>query len=134
MPDSKTYASAVAGIGTDLVEVSRIKNMLEKYGDSFLERTYTRAEIDYCRRRANPEIHFAARFAAKEAMAKALGTGFDGSVTLKSLSVENDANGAPIAVLDANAIVKLKEKGAEKMLVSLSHIKDYAQAFAVASK
>lgn len=133
MADSGTDA-AVAGVGTDIVEVSRIKSLLDKYGEDFVKRTFTAAEAAYCRSRANPELHFAARFAAKEAMAKALGTGFDGNITLKSVSIENDPDGAPIAVLDASALSKLKSAGAKKMLVSISHIKDFAQAFAVASK
>ena len=72
--------------------------------------------------------------AAKEAMVKALGTGFRDALTPKSVSVENDGLGAPFAVLGEAARKRLEEIGARKMLVSLSHLKEYAQAFAVATR
>lgn len=61
---------AVVGVGTDIVDVSRISNMIEKYGDSFLKKTFTDSEINYCSAFSDSQLHFAARFAAKEAMAK----------------------------------------------------------------
>lgn len=125
---------AVAGIGTDIADVGRIKALIEKYGNAFLEKTFTDAEIAYCSAKADAPLHFAARFAAKEAMAKALGTGFRDGLTLKSVSVGNDGLGAPFAVLDEAASKRLEEIGAKKMLVSLSHLKEYAQAFAVATR
>ncbi len=125
----------ICGVGIDITDVARIKKMLEKYGDSFLARTFTEAEIQYCKNRAAAEMHFAARFAAKEAMVKALGTGFSADITLKSVSVENDTDtGAPRAVLDEAAQKRMCQLGAKKMLISLTHLKDYAQAIAIASK
>ncbi len=125
----------ICGIGIDITDVARIKNMFEKYGDTFLARTFTEKEIDYCKKHASPEMHFAARFAAKEAMVKALGTGFIGKINLKSISVENDpTTGAPHAILDENAKKIVAQLGAKKMLVSLTHLKDYAQAIAILSK
>ncbi len=125
---------AIVGIGTDITDVERIASLIEKYGDTFLKKTFTDCEIQACKNHANSAQKFAARFAAKEAMAKALGTGFRGDITLKSLSIKNDDLGAPIAVLDCNAQKALEKLGAKKMLVSLTHIKNFAQAFAIASK
>ncbi len=79
-------------------------------------------------------MSYAARFAAKEAMAKALGTGIRSDITLKSLSVENDELGAPHAILDEHAQKRLLEIGASKMLITLTHTKEYAQAIAMAVK
>ena len=79
-------------------------------------------------------MHYAARFAAKEAMAKALGTGFSGGVTPLSLWVENGASGAPSAHLDKVAMNKMKLLGGRKMLISMSHLKDYAIAYAIVAK
>ncbi len=125
---------AIVGIGTDIVDVERIASLIEKYGDTFLKKTFTDSEIDACKNRADSAQKFAARFAAKEAMAKALGTGFRDDITLKSLSIKNDELGAPIAVLDSNAQNALEKLGAKKILVSLTHIKNLAQAFAIATK
>lgn len=134
MPANLQDAGGVAGVGTDIADVARISKMLEQYGDAFLKKTFTDAEIKYCAARPDAALRFAARFAAKEAMAKALGTGLRGEITLKSLSIENDELGAPRAVLDAAARAALAKLGASKMLVSVSHLKEYAIAFAVASR
>lgn len=121
---------AVVGVGTDIVDVSRISNMIEKYGDSFLKKTFTDSEINYCSAFSDSQLHFAARFAAKEAMAKALGTGFRRELSLKGLSLENDSLGMPLAVLDSAAKAALAKIGGKKMSVSISHLKEYAIAFA----
>ena len=123
-----------AGVGIDLTDVARIKALRERHGDAFLERTFCGFEIEYCKKFKDPDIHFAARFAAKEAIVKALGCGFSGDITLKSVGVKNDSNGAPFAVLDEAAKARLSQIGAEKILVSISHLKDYAQAVAIAVK
>ena len=133
--DNNIQDLGVVGVGIDLTDVARIRKLLENYSNSFLERTFTSAEIEYCKRSADPALHFAARFAAKEAMVKALGTGFDGQITLKSVSVENNPQTkAPIAVLDEFATKQMHNLGGEKMLVSLTHLKDYAQAIAIITK
>ena len=128
------FGGNVVGVGVDLTDVARIRSMLEKYPDTFLARTFTDAEIAYCAPRANKAEAFAARFAAKEAVVKALGTGFRGAITPKSIGNENSENGAPCAVLDSAATDALRAIGGEKVLVSLTHLKDYAQAVAVAVK
>jgi holo-[acyl-carrier-protein] synthase len=135
MPDKiDSQNCAVVGVGTDIVDVSRISNMIDKYGDSFLKKTFTDSEINYCSAFSDSQLHFAARFAAKEAMAKALGTGFRGELSLKGLSLENDSLGMPLAVLDSAAKAALAKIGGKKMSVSISHLKEYAIAFAVASR
>ena len=128
------FGGNVVGVGVDLTDVARIRSMLEKYPDTFLARTFTDAEIAYCAPRANKAEAFAARFAAKEAVVKALGTAFRGAITPKSIGIENSENGAPCAVLDSAATDALRAIGGEKVLVSLTHLKDYAQADAVAGK
>ncbi len=123
------------GVGIDITDVARIKKMLDNYGRTFIEHTFTEAEITYCEKFAQPEIHFAARFAAKEAMVKALGTGFSDGISLKSVSVENHPQtSAPIAVLNDVAKERMQSLGAKKMLISITHLKDYAQAIAILSK
>ena len=128
------FGGNVVGVGVDLTDVERIRSMLEKYPDTFLARTFTDAEIAYCAPRANKAEAFAARFAAKEAVVKALGTGFRGAITPKSIGIETADTGAPRAVLDSAATDALRAIGGEKVLVSLTHLKDYAQAVAVAVK
>lgn len=128
------HTTAIVGIGTDLTDVKRIALLIEKYGDSFLTKTFTEKEISDCKNSANSAEKFASRFSAKEAMAKALGTGIRGKITLKSLSVVNDELGKPIAILDENAQARLAEIGAKEMLISLTHLKEYAQAFAIATR
>ncbi len=133
--DIQNNIASVIGVGIDIVDVARIQKLLTNHEGSFLERTFTEVEIQYCKKFANSAQHFAARFAAKEAMVKALGTGFVGNITLKSVSVENNQDtSAPIAVLDNFAKQRMKELGATKMLISLTHLKDYAQAIAILSK
>ena len=78
----------ITGIGIDVIENSRIRDSLERFGDRFLSRIYTEAEKEYCSKCSNPEIHFAARFAAKEAAFKALGTGWGGGGKWKDIEVK----------------------------------------------
>lgn len=120
----------IKGIGIDIVEIDRVKEAVEKYGDSFLEKVFTEKEIKYCRSRKvlkYPEL--AVRFAAKEAYAKALGTGIKGfgrsnhGVHWKDIEVVNNSHGKPL--------FSIKGEISEKAQVSLSHSHDYAVAFVV---
>ena len=122
------------GIGTDLVDVARIASMRERHGDSFLNRVFCDFELEACLGRASADMRLAARFAAKEAVVKALGTGFSGDITMRSVGVRNLESGAPEAVLDAAASARLREIGGTRVLISLSHLKSYAQAVAIAVK
>jgi holo-[acyl-carrier protein] synthase len=119
---------SVIGIGLDLVEVSRIRDLLERHGDRFKERTFTTGEIAYCDKCADPAMHYAARFAAKEAGAKALGTGFSDGVSWKDIEVIRAENGAPALVFHGGAATLAKSKGVATALVSLTHTKDTAAA------
>lgn len=122
------------GVGIDLVDVARIASMRERYGDSFLKRTFLGDEIAYCMKHADPDPLLAARFAAKEAIVKALGTGFTGDISLQSVGVLRSENGCPLAFLDEAAKRRLAALGGSKILISISHLKDYAQAIAIAVK
>lgn len=114
------------GIGIDLVEVPRIRELLEKHGQRFKERTFTAGEIAYCDACAEPAMHYAARFAAKEAVAKALGTGlWAEGVVWTDIEVVREASGKPAIVLHGAA----KQHAAEAIcLVSLTHTRDLAMA------
>jgi holo-[acyl-carrier protein] synthase len=114
------------GIGIDLVEVARIREMLERHGQRFKERTFTAGEIAYCDACADPAMHYAARFAAKEAAAKALGTGlWAEGVVWTDIEVVREASGKPQIVLHGAA----KQHAADaNCLVSLTHTRDLAMA------
>ncbi len=123
---------AILGIGTDLVEVARIRDMLDRHGDRFRSKTFTPDEIAYCDRCADPAIHFAARFAAKEAVAKALGTGlWAEGVDWKHIEVVRGSNGKPSLCLTEGALAQLQKLGGTEALISLSHTSDFAQAHAL---
>lgn len=119
---------AILGIGTDIVEVSRIKRMLDDKRELFLSRVYTAAEVAYCTARARPEQHFAARFAAKEAFLKALGTGWAQGAGFAEVAVDNDAQGRPQLVTSGRAKELLDGLGPSFLWVSLSHTSEYATA------
>ena len=85
----------IKGIGIDIIEVSRIKSMMEKYGDKFFKRILTDNEIDYCKSFPNAELHFAGRFASKEAYSKAIGTGISKDFGWKDIEILNDQRGKP---------------------------------------
>lgn len=122
----------IYGIGIDVVEVDRIEMAIEKQGDLFLNRLFTEAEQEYCRRQKRPGMHFAARFAAKEAVSKALGTGIGGHAGWLEMEVLRVDSGAPKMLFHGNAENFLKAEGIASVEVSLSHARDYAAANAVA--
>ena len=113
--------------GVDLIEISRIAGVLERYGSRFLRRIYTPGEIDYCRGRP-PNL--AARFAAKEAAMKALSTGIRG-VAWKDIEIIRHESGAPSIQLHGRAQSRADRLGVRQMSLSLSHSRDYAIAFVV---
>ena len=134
MGSEPQFSGEVVGVGIDLADVARIRGLLEKYGKSFLSKTFADAEASHCMARANPAEALAARFAAKEAVAKALGTGFSAGVSPKGIAIENAPSGAPLARLDEAAQAAMEQIGGTRVLVSLTHLKDYAQAVAVITK
>ncbi|HEY8420793.1 MAG TPA: holo-ACP synthase [Thermoclostridium sp.] len=118
--------------GVDMVEIKRIKDSIEKYGNSFIEKIFTPGEINYCESRRKQKYQsYAARFSAKEAVSKALGTGIAKGVTLKDIEVRVSDTGKPHIVLYNKAMELYEEMGGVSMDISLAHTKDYATAFAV---
>ncbi len=115
-------------VGLDFVEVARVRVMLEKSGDQFKSRVFTEGEVAYCDSCASPAMHYAARFAAKEAVAKALGTGLAEGVFWREIEVRRDAKGAPTIMLHGGAAVKARELGIYDWRVSLTHTADMAGA------
>ena len=120
----------VAGLGVDIVEIGRMKTILERT-PSFRTHVFSEGERAYCDAKAMPEIHYALRFAAKEAVLKALGTGFAG-VAVTDVEVENDEHGRPHALLHGNAERIAKEQGVVEMHISLSYTHEVGVANAVA--
>ena len=114
--------------GIDLIEIARIEEVVSRHGKHYLERIYTPAELEQCGRRAES---LAGRFAAKEAVAKALGTGI-GHITWKEIEVLGDEQNAPILTLHGLAKQKAKELGLETWSVSISHSQSHSVAFVVA--
>jgi holo-[acyl-carrier protein] synthase len=111
----------VIGIGIDIIQNDRIAHSLERFPERFVSRIYTEGEAAYCRSCANPPIHYAARFAAKEAAFKALGTGWARGVQWKDVEVERLASGQPILHLHGAALGEAKKLGATRFHVSLTH-------------
>ena len=122
------------GIGIDMVEVERIAAAIGRHGEAFLARLFTPAERSYCDTKKNPAIHYAARFAAKEAVAKALGTGIGAQANWLDLEVTHDANGAPRLLLHGLAAAYAATHGIAEIQISLTHTKANAAANAIAIK
>lgn len=116
----------VKGIGIDIIEVTRIKKLMEQYGDKFFQRILTEKEISYCKSFSNPEVHFAGRFASKEAYSKSIGTGISKDFKWKDIEVLNDNRGKPYI----NHTVQ-NEFSHLKFQISISHTKDYGCAVVV---
>ena len=121
----------ILGTGIDLVEVARIASSFEKHGESFLNRILLPDEIAYCLQHRQPAPFLAARFAAKEAISKAFGTGIGAELSLTSVGVLNGHAGEPLVELDDKARALLAKHGASRLLLSLTHTDTLAQAFAV---
>lgn len=123
---------SVFGIGIDVVEVDRIEHMLDAYGDRFIDKVFTPAERAYCEKMSRPALHFAARFSAKEAVAKALGTGIGADLEWLDMEIRRRGSGAPELVLSGAGERHAEANGIVRVLVSLTHARDYAAANAVA--
>ena len=119
------------GLGIDLVDIARMKRILERT-NSFAEKVFSEQERAYCDARANPEAHYATRFAAKEAVVKALGTGFSRGITVRDIEVVRNAKGAPRVVLHGRAAEIAREQGVQSLPISLSFTHDEAVACAMA--
>jgi holo-[acyl-carrier protein] synthase len=119
----------IIGIGTDIIQTARIEKGLESTG--FKERVFSSGEISYCEKRANKFESFAARFAAKEAFFKALGTGWRNGMAFNEVEVINDELGKPSICLLGETFVIVKKRGIKTIHVSLSHVKEMAVAMVI---
>lgn len=118
----------IFGIGVDIVEVARVKKLIADRGDPFLARVFSDEEITYCRGRKDEAVHYAGRFAAKEAFLKAIGTGLPGGISLFNITVVNDCRGKPQLRLTGNALFVLASICSGIVHVSISHTRKYAVA------
>lgn len=121
----------VRGIGVDLVRIPRMRDVIARWDERFLTRVFTDGEIAYCRGRRDPVPHFAARFAAKEAALKALGTGLRFGIRWRELEVKRNRGEAPVLVLSGRSREISRQRGGTRMLLALSHDGDYALAQAM---
>lgn len=123
----------IFGIGTDIIEVERVREAIEKYGHRFLHRIFSETEIAYCRDFNSEQYqHFAARYAAKEAFSKALGTGLGKDCKFTDFCIMNDEKGKPLADISPEMLEKLGREC--RISVSLSHLENYAVAFVTIEK
>ncbi len=122
----------VIGIGTDIIETLRIAQMIERHGELFLGRVYTPFEIEYCSARKAATQHYAGRWAAKEAVLKALGTGWSRGIRWRDIEVRNELGGKPHIVLDGGALEASRRLGIDEILISISHCRSHATAYALA--
>jgi holo-[acyl-carrier protein] synthase len=121
----------VIGLGTDIAEIARVEKSIARFGERFLERVYTAGEIAYCMRKKSSGESFAARFAAKEAGAKALGTGIARGVSWQEIEVRRQPGQRPTLHLMGRAAELAAELGVDRISLSLTHSKDLAMAVVV---
>ena len=121
----------IVGIGTDLVLVSRIEAVLSRQGERFASRILTPPEMERYRSHGQPARYLAKRFAAKEAILKALGTGLAKGMSWQDMQIDNDEHGAPHVVLAGAELARLQQGGGGRMLLSLSDEREQALAFVV---
>jgi holo-[acyl-carrier protein] synthase len=122
---------SVLGIGVDLVECARIQHSLERFGDRFLHRVFTDGEIEYSNSMKFPARHLAARFAAKEAVSKAFGTGIGKAMGWRDIDVRKKPSGEPYLVLLGDAEKLAQSRGVTSALITLSHTDNHAMAVVV---
>ena len=123
--------AVIVGLGIDMVEVERIHSSWQKFGERFLNRILLRPEIEYCLSHKNPAPHIAARFAAKEAVSKAFGTGIGSHLGWHDVEVFRKPSGEPTIVLHEKALVLMQERGGCAIFLSLTHTGAHAAAVAV---
>ena len=121
----------IVGTGIDLVEIERIQQSVERYGERFLRRVYTAAEQAYCLRKRNSAESLAARFAAKEAAAKALGTGINQGVTWLEIEVVREPGGRPTIAFRGRALEFATRLGVRSAALSITHTRGLAMASVV---
>jgi holo-[acyl-carrier protein] synthase len=124
----------VIGIGVDMVDVDRVKTIMERRGDRFVQRAFTEAESAYCSRCQCPERRYAARFAAKEAVMKALGRGWFQGMPFREIEVTRDPTGRPGVRLSGQTADLASKLGASSIHLSITHEQRSAVAFVVIEK
>lgn len=118
----------IAGIGNDIIEIERIRESLSEFGDKFYDRILTPREQEYCKSMNDPVIRLAGRYAAKEAIAKALGTGIGKLLSWLDMEIVNDAAGKPEVLLSPEASIR---HGHPLIFITISHERTYATAVAI---
>jgi holo-[acyl-carrier protein] synthase len=119
---------SVIGIGIDLVECARIQHSLDRFGERFLHRVFTVGEIEYSMSMKFPARHLAARFAAKEAVSKAFGTGIGKAMAWRDIDVRKKSSGEPFLILSGSAEQLGRQRGMTSALITLSHTEHHAMA------
>ena len=119
---------SVLGIGVDLVECARIQHSIDRFGDRFLHRVFTDGEIEYSMSMKFPARHLAARFAAKEAVSKAFGTGIGKAMGWRDIDVRKKPSGEPFLVFSGSAQELAVNRGVTSALITLSHTEHHAMA------
>jgi holo-[acyl-carrier protein] synthase len=120
----------LVGLGADVIEVERIRGVLERQGERFLARVFTQEEREYCSKMAHPHKHLAARFAAKEAVSKCFTTGIGSELGWRSVSVYHGSRHQPLVRLDEKGAALLAQVGATHVMLTLSHTDTVAMAVA----
>lgn len=123
---------SILGTGIDIVECLRIAQMIERHGELFITRVYTDSEIEYCSARKAATQHYAGRWAAKEAVLKALGTGWRRGIAWRDIEVRNDRYGAPSVHLRGGARDVMERAGIRQLHLSISHCRSFAVAHVIA--
>jgi len=121
----------ILGTGIDIIEVGRIASSYEKFGERFVNRILHADEIAYCLPHKNPAPFLAARFAAKEAISKAFGTGIGAALGWQDMEIRRKESGEPFVVLHDKGEKLFASRGAKRLLISLSHTTTYAVATAI---
>ncbi len=122
----------IFGIGTDIVECLRIAQMIERHGELFITRVYTPHEIQYCQARKQATQHFAGRWAAKEAILKAVGTGWSKGIAWNDMEIRNEITGRPTVLIRGGTRDVFEELGVGPIMISISHCRSHATAYALA--
>lgn len=120
------------GLGTDITECLRIARMIERHGELFIDRVYTPEEIRYCQGRKQATQHYAGRWAAKEAILKALGAGWRQGISWRDIEIRNEAGGRPVVAVRGGVRDIVEQLGVAEIHVSISHCRSHATATAIA--
>ena len=124
----------ILGVGIDLIEIVRIQESLRRFGERFVNRVFLPGEVEYCQSMKFPARHFAVRFAAKEAVSKAFGTGIGHLVGWKDIEVQRQESGKPYLVLHGNAAALAESRGINGNWLSLTHHQSSAAAVVILVK